>query len=106
MIATIERPLSPRAKPTGQSDRALELRTTISASRLSVWLQCRLKFYFRYVAQIQRPPTAKMHAGSTVHAVLQNWNMARWRREAFAIDRFKTLFINQWSKLQESARIN
>ena len=57
MIATIERPLAPRSKPAAKPDRAAELRTTISASRLSVWVQCRLKFYFRYVAQIQRPPT-------------------------------------------------
>jgi hypothetical protein len=34
-----------------------------------------------------------MHAGSTVHAVLQNWNMARWRREPFALERFKTLTV-------------
>jgi len=106
MIATIERPLTPRSKPAAKPDRAAELRTTISASRLSVWLQCRLKFYFRYVAQIQRLPTANMHAGSTVHSVLQNWNIGRWRREPFAIERFKTLFVSQWTRLQEGTRIN
>jgi putative RecB family exonuclease len=47
-----------------------------------------------------------MHSGSTVHAVLQNWNLARWRREPFAIERFKALFGSQWTALQQSARIN
>ena len=54
-----------------------------------MWLQCRLKFYFRYVAQVQKPPTPSMHAGSTVHAILQNWNLSRWRRQPFEIERFK-----------------
>ena len=92
MIATLDRLLAPRSKTNGSPDRAVELRQTISASRLGVWLQCRLKFYFRYVAQIQRPPTPSMHAGSTVHAVLRTWNIARWRREPFALERFKALF--------------
>src|SRR6266850_4737292 len=106
MIATLERLLVPRSKADAQPDRAAELRQTISASRLGVWLQCRLKFYFRYVAQIKRPPTPSMHAGSTVHAVLRTWNIARWRREPFAIERFKALFGSQWIRLQEGAHIN
>ncbi len=106
MIATLDRLLAPRSKTNGSPDRAVELRQTISASRLGVWLQCRLKFYFRYVAQIQRPPTPSMHAGSTVHAVLRTWNIARWRREPFSVERFKALFGLQWTKLQEGTRIN
>jgi hypothetical protein len=47
-----------------------------------------------------------MHAGSTVHAVLQQWNLARWRKEPFSIDRFKALFGSHWLALQEGARIN
>jgi putative RecB family exonuclease len=56
--------------------------------------------------QVQEPPTSSMHAGSTVHGVLQHWNMARWRREPFAIERFKALFGSQWAVLQEGVRIN
>src|SRR5438874_1979444 len=101
MIATLEPVLSSQSKNDESPDRAAELQKTISASRLGLWLQCRLKFYFRYIAQVQRPPTPSMHAGSTVHALLQNWNMARWRREPFALERFKALFGSQWIRLQE-----
>ncbi len=68
-------------------DRVAELQKTISASRLSLWLICRLKFYFRYILQVQKPPSPSMHAGSTVHAVLQQWNLARWRKEPFSLAR-------------------
>jgi CRISPR/Cas system-associated exonuclease Cas4 (RecB family) len=70
-----------------------------------LWLQCKLKFYFRYVLQIHRSPTPSMHAGSTVHAILQHWNMARWRREPFGIERFKASFDSQWARLQEGTKI-
>ena len=53
----------------------------VSASRLGLWLSCRLKFYFKYIAQIQRAATPALHAGKTVHAVLQAWNLARWRNQ-------------------------
>ncbi len=87
-------------------DRRKELLRTISASRLTAWLQCRTRFYFRYVQAIEKPPTPGMHAGSTVHAVLQEWNLARWRREPFVLDRFKTLFRSTWSTLQKGMGIN
>ena len=87
------------------SDRVAELGKTISASRLGLWLGCRLKFYFRYLLQIQKPTTPAMHAGSTAHSVLQHWNMARWRREPFDLERLKTLFGTHWMALQQGARI-
>jgi hypothetical protein len=43
-----------------------ELTQTVSASRLSTWLQCRLKFHFRYVAGVPKPPTAALHVGNPV----------------------------------------
>lgn len=55
------------------------LRKTVSASRLNCWLTCRLKFYFRHVAQIPKPPIPSLHVGSIVHLVLQAWSMAGWR---------------------------
>lgn len=105
MIAPIE-PSVIHTRPKPQPiDRVAELGRTISASRLSLWLGCRLKFYFRYFLQIDKSPTPSMHAGSTVHAVLQHWNMARWRREPFDIERFKALLGTQWIALQEGAQI-
>jgi hypothetical protein len=106
MIAVAESPVVTPPSALAGVDRAAELQKTISASRLGLWLACRLKFFFRYILQVQRPPTSSMHAGSTVHGVLQQWNMARWRREPFAIERFKALFGSQWTGLQEGVRIN
>ncbi len=87
-------------------DRVAELQKTISASRLSLWLTCRMKFYFRYILQLPKPPSPSMHAGSIVHTVLQQWNLARWRKEPFSIERFKALYGSHWLTLQEGVKIN
>lgn len=105
MIAVIDSAIATKPPQTGSADPVAELQKTVSASRLGLWLQCRLKFYFRYVAGLQKPPTPSMHAGSTVHGVLQQWNMARWRGEPFAVERFKALFGVQWTGLQQGAGI-
>lgn len=86
--------------------RAIEtLTATVSASRLQCWQQCRLKFYFRYVLSIQKRTTASLHVGKVVHAVLQAWNMARWRRQAFNSEFFKTLFEKDWLERQAKSEI-
>jgi putative RecB family exonuclease len=72
------------------------LKKSVSASRLNCWLQCRLKFYFRYVLQITKPKTAALHYGGVVHLVLQAWNMARWRKQAFEINKLKQVFEAGW----------
>ena len=72
------------------------LQKTVSASRLTCWLQCRLKFYFRYVQQISKPKTPALHVGSVVHLILQAWNMARWRKQEFQLEKFKKLFEEGW----------
>ena len=104
MIAVLEPPVAAPEKPQG-TDRIEELQQTVSASRLGLWHSCRLKFYFRYVLQIKKAPTPSMHAGSTVHGVLQAWNMSRWRREPFATERFKGVFDEQWKALQSDSKI-
>jgi CRISPR/Cas system-associated exonuclease Cas4 (RecB family) len=105
MIAATELgPANAAAKKQPEAPRDY-LQKTISASRLGLWLTCRLKFYFRYIAKIQKPPTPAKHAGSTVHAVLQNWNMARWRQQPFEVERFKLQFQSQWIALQAGVKI-
>ena len=74
-----------------------KLQKTVSASRLNCWLQCRLKFYFRYVLKITKPKTAALHYGSVVHLVLQQWNMARWRKQPFDIAKLKQVFDTGWT---------
>ena len=72
------------------------LKQSVSASRLNCWLQCRLKFFFRYVEQIKKSPTASLHYGSVVHLVLQQWNMARWRKQPFHLAGLKQVFDTGW----------
>lgn len=104
MIAVLEPRATTPAKPQ-PIDRIAELQKTVSASRLGLWHSCRLKFYFRYIKQIKKSPTPSMHSGSTVHGVLQAWNMSRWRREPFVTERFKGVFDEQWKALQTDIKI-
>ena len=78
------------------------LQETVSASRLNCFLQCRLKFFFRYVLQIVKPPTPSLHLGSVVHLVLKAWNMARWKKQPFAAGQFKVLFDKGWGLVRAS----
>lgn len=72
----------------------------VSASRLGLWTSCRLKFYFKYVAQITKPATPALHAGKTVHAVLQAWNLGRWRNQTRSEADLSDLFIQSWDEDQ------
>ena len=84
--------------PAARSGRTKEeLLATISASRLGTWLGCRLKFYFRYVAGIYKPATPARHIGSVVHQVLQQWNLARWRRAPLAGEIITAVFGRAWA---------
>jgi hypothetical protein len=74
-----------------------KLQKTVSASRLNCWLQCRLKFYFRYVLKITKPKTAALHYGSVVHLVLQQWNMSRLRKQPFEVAKLKQVFDTGWA---------
>jgi CRISPR/Cas system-associated exonuclease Cas4 (RecB family) len=98
MIAAVDPvPVISPAHPKAKVNLIETLQETVSASRLNCWLQCRLKFFFRYVQQISKPKTPSLHVGSVVHLVLQAWNMARWRKQAFEIERFKKLFDEGWA---------
>lgn len=79
---------------------------TISASRLQCWQQCRLKFLFRYVLALVKPSTPPLHIGKTVHAVLQAWSLARWRKEPFKLETFRQLFESDWKERQSDTVIN
>ncbi len=85
-----------QATPKANPNPIETLQKTVSASRLNTWLQCRLKFYFRYVQQISKPKTPSLHVGSVVHLILQAWNMSRWRKQEFQLDKFKSLFETGW----------
>jgi len=92
MIALVENGAGPVVEPASVE----KLKTTVSASRLNCWLQCRLKFYFRYVLKIAKPKTAALHFGSVVHLVLQQWNLERWRKQPFELAKLKAVFATGW----------
>jgi putative RecB family exonuclease len=96
----VDRIQSPQPKPT----RIEQLQQSTSATRLICWLQCRLKFYFRYVLQIKKAQTPALYFGDVVHSVLRAWSMARWKREQFELERFKALFEKGWA--EQSMQIN
>lgn len=83
-----------------------ELLSTISASRLGAWLSCRLKFYFRYLAGIPKKPSPAMRVGTIVHAVLQQWNLARWRKAPLQDDMVKTVFDQAWANAEKEEAVN
>ncbi len=89
--------------PQGRSIE--ELTQTVSASRLNTWLQCRLKFHLRYVAGVPKPPTAALHVGKTVHAVLEQWNLARWRNAPLDADAIPAVFEQAWTAQMAEAPV-
>jgi len=93
MIALAENGVNPVVEPVPIE----KLKKTVSASRLNCWLQCRLKFYFRYVLKITKPKSAALHFGSVVHLVLQQWNLARWRKQPFDLTKLKLVFETGWA---------
>jgi putative RecB family exonuclease len=100
MSALVELPLFRRRGRTVD-----ELTATVSASRIGCWQQCRLKFYFRYVLSIPKRATPAFHIGKVVHTILQAWNMARWRGQAFNSERFQGLFEKDWRERQAQSAI-
>jgi hypothetical protein len=65
-----------------------------------------LKFYFRYVLNIRKRTTPALFVGKVAHAILQQWNMARWKREPFQIERFHALFEADWTKRRANSTVN
>jgi len=87
-------PVAPKEPPaTVEESGALDY---ISASRLKMFSECRLKFYFRYVAGVVKPPVPALFVGTAVHAVLQQWNLRRWRGEPADVDTLRGFFADYW----------
>ena len=77
------------------------MKQTVSPSRLSLYLQCRLKFFFRYVVQITKAKTPALHVGTSVHAVLKAWNKARWKQSPLTLKQLHDEFTKAWSDQTE-----
>ena len=96
MIALASSAAAPVPAPT-EKEIIGHLQKKVSASRLTLFLQCRLKFFFRYVAGIVKAKTAALHVGGTVHAVLKAWNKARWRNQPLTLKELHDEFSKAWA---------
>ena len=106
MIAFADPPPAAAFEPSQPKGRSIEeLTTTVSASRLGTWLQCRLKFHLRYVAGVAKPPTVALHFGKTVHAVLQQWSLARWRGAPLDDAAIGAVFEAAWAQPEGAAMV-
>lgn len=89
----LPRPLPSIPSPAKVTKDPLEY---ISASRLKSFHTCRLQWYFRYIEQIPSKVSPSLLVGKVVHAVLQAWNLARWRGEDCSIERMELIFEACW----------
>ena len=81
-----------------EKDRVSEiLEEPVSASRLNTFHSCRAKFFFRYIEQIQKPASAALHTGKTVHAALQEWSKRRWIGKPSGVQDIKAGFDDHWT---------
>ena len=96
---------TPAASPPERSEQDVitALQATVSASRLSLFLQCRLKFYFRYVLKLKKPKTASLHLGNAVHAVLKAWNKARWVQQPLSLKVVHETYQTAWADSTEGS---
>ena len=92
---------APPPQELSEQDIIRALQATVSASRLSLFLQCRLKFYFRYVLKLPKPKTASLHLGSAVHAVLKAWNKARWLQQPLSLKEVHENYQQAWADTTE-----
>ena len=49
--------------PPTEDQIITELQQKVSASKLTLFQSCRLKFFFRYVLGLRKPKTAALHVG-------------------------------------------
>jgi CRISPR/Cas system-associated exonuclease Cas4 (RecB family) len=105
VIAIADPPAPSTGAEENQPRTIAELTQTVSASRLSTWQRCRLQFYFRYVSGIQKAPSPALHIGTTIHTVLQQWNLARWHCERLSTEQLNEIFSRAWTIWQEDQQI-
>ena len=83
-----------------------ELTEHVSASRLTTFHSCRLKFYFKYVLGLRKAKPPALHVGSTVHEVLKSWNRARWKRQEITTEGLREVYAKAWTDEQEYSAVD
>jgi putative RecB family exonuclease len=92
---------TPEAGTRTEKDIIAELLQTVSASRLTLFLQCRLKFFYRYVLSIPKPKTPALHVGNAVHAALKARNRARWLQQPLSLKALHDTYSAAWTDESE-----
>jgi len=93
-------PPSPRPQRS-EKEIISGLQNTVSASRLSLFLSCSLKFYYRYVLELQKAKTPALHVGSALHETLKSWNKSRWLGKTMSLKEVHDKFSKAWSDNSE-----
>jgi putative RecB family exonuclease len=97
-MSALAAPSAPEATtPQTEPEIIARLQQMVSPSRLTLFLQCRLKFWFRYVARIAKPKSAALHVGGSAHAVLKAWNKSRWRQEPLTLKQLHDEYATAWA---------
>ena len=97
-MSAVAAPTLPDATaPPSEPEIIARLQQTVSPSRLTLFLQCRLKFWFRYVARLPKPKSAALHVGGSTHAVLKAWNKSRWRNAPLTLKQLHDEYAKAWA---------
>jgi len=97
---------APAVPQPAEEDTETGIFEYVSASRLRLFSECRLKFYFRYVARIPTSTSPALFVGQVVHAVLQQWNLRRWRGEPADVETLWPVFSEKWQNDQPDEGID
>lgn len=91
--------------PKERSEKEIirSLQEEVSASRLSLFLQCRLKFYFRYVLRLKRPKSASLHVGNAVHSALKAWSKGRWLEKPLTLKELHDAYSTAYADISEGS---
>lgn len=101
MSAVTEPPAPAATAPPTEAEIITGLQRTVSPSRLTLFLLCRLKFWFRYVARLPKPKSAALHVGGSAHAVLKAWNKSRWRQQPLTLKQLHDEYARAWADSEE-----
>jgi hypothetical protein len=94
-------PSTQATAPSSQAEIIAGLLRIVSPSRLTLFLQCRLKFWFRHVARLPKPKTPALYVGGSVHSVLTAWNKARWRQQPLTLKQLHEEYVKAWAHAEE-----
>ena len=95
-MSAVAAPVEAPPTPLSEGQIVRQLQQTVSASRLSLFHSCRLKFWFRYVAKIKKAKTPALHVGNAVHAVLKAWSKARWKGNPLNLKQLHDEYAKAW----------